>query len=237
MAKYLSLEGLSHFWDKAKSYIGTEISSAISALKGALKLADIKDVTATAAEVNHLSGVSSNVQEQLNAKAPLASPALTGTPTAPTATKGTNTQQIATTAFVKEAVDTAVLEATPDLTGYFNEVGYDTASKKIQFKNGTDVVKELDATPFIKDGMVSSVAVVAGSGDNIGKQVLKITFNTDAGLEPIEITIDSIFNAENYYDKSSADEKFATIASLDAYVKTVDLVAITDGEIDNLFTA
>lgn len=36
--------------------------------------------------------------------APLASPALTGTPTAPTATAGTNTTQIATTAFVTTAV-------------------------------------------------------------------------------------------------------------------------------------
>lgn len=40
--------------------------------------------------------------------APLASPALTGTPTAPTATAGTNTTQIATTAFVKTAVDNKV---------------------------------------------------------------------------------------------------------------------------------
>lgn len=40
-----------------------------------------------------------------NAKAPLASPALTGTPTAPTANAGTNTTQIATTAFVKTAID------------------------------------------------------------------------------------------------------------------------------------
>ena len=40
--------------------------------------------------------------------APLASPALTGTPTAPTATAGTNTTQIATTAFVKTAIDNKV---------------------------------------------------------------------------------------------------------------------------------
>jgi len=39
-------------------------------------------------------------------RAPLASPALTGTPTAPTATAGTNTTQIATTAFVTAAVPT-----------------------------------------------------------------------------------------------------------------------------------
>jgi hypothetical protein len=40
-------------------------------------------------------------------RAPLASPALTGTPTAPTATGGTNTTQIATTAFVTAAVPAA----------------------------------------------------------------------------------------------------------------------------------
>lgn len=40
-------------------------------------------------------------------KAPLASPALTGTPTAPTAAAGTNTTQLANTAFVKAAVDAA----------------------------------------------------------------------------------------------------------------------------------
>lgn len=45
-------------------------------------------------------------------RAPLASPALTGTPTAPTAAQGTNTTQIATTAFVKTAVDAATAGAT-----------------------------------------------------------------------------------------------------------------------------
>lgn len=44
----------------------------------------------------------------LAAKAPLASPALTGTPTAPTAAGGTNTTQIATTAFVESAVAAGV---------------------------------------------------------------------------------------------------------------------------------
>lgn len=43
--------------------------------------------------------------------APLASPALTGTPTAPTASAGTNTTQIATTAFVSSAVSNLVASA------------------------------------------------------------------------------------------------------------------------------
>lgn len=45
-----------------------------------------------------------NLVSDLALKAPLASPALTGTPTAPTATAGTSTTQIATTAFVTSAV-------------------------------------------------------------------------------------------------------------------------------------
>lgn len=55
--------------------------------------------------VNVASGYKLPTTTEWNAKAPLASPALTGTPTAPTATSGTNTTQIATTAFVKTAID------------------------------------------------------------------------------------------------------------------------------------
>lgn len=48
------------------------------------------------------------VNTQLGLKANLASPTFTGTPKAPTAAAGTNTTQVATTAFVKNAVDTAI---------------------------------------------------------------------------------------------------------------------------------
>jgi len=53
-----------------------------------------------------IAGVTANhvvIKSQLDLKADIASPALTGTPTAPTATAGTNTTQIATTAFVTTA--------------------------------------------------------------------------------------------------------------------------------------
>jgi len=78
----------------------------------------------SAAEIVYLDGVTSNVQTQLDAKlaisaaastyAPLASPSLTGVPTAPTAAASTSTTQIATTAFV----DTSFAKlASPAFTG------------------------------------------------------------------------------------------------------------------------
>jgi len=57
--------------------------------------------TLTVTELNYVDGVTSAIQTQLNAKAALASPTFTGTPAAPTAAVGTNTTQVATTAFVR----------------------------------------------------------------------------------------------------------------------------------------
>ena len=56
--------------------------------------------TVSATEIGYLDNVTSAIQTQIDAKAPTASPTLTGTPAAPTATPGTNTTQLATTAFV-----------------------------------------------------------------------------------------------------------------------------------------
>lgn len=53
-----------------------------------------------------------NLTTDLAAKAPLASPTFTGTPAAPTASGGTNTTQIATTAFVQAAINALSLAAT-----------------------------------------------------------------------------------------------------------------------------
>lgn len=78
------------------------VLDGIKASTAELNLLD--GVTATTAEINYLDGVTSAIQSQLNAKAALASPTLTGTPKAPTASAGTNTTQIATTAFVTTAI-------------------------------------------------------------------------------------------------------------------------------------
>lgn len=71
-------------------------------------------ITATVADDshNHVIDNVDGLSEALNAKAPLASPAFTGTPTAPTAATSTDNTQVATTAFVKAVVAEHVTEVT-----------------------------------------------------------------------------------------------------------------------------
>ena len=97
----------------------TTYSEATTSAAGLMSAADKTKLNGIATGANKttvdssLSSTSTNpvqnkvINTALTAKAPLASPALTGTPTAPTAAAGTNTTQIATTAFVKNAVDTS----------------------------------------------------------------------------------------------------------------------------------
>ena len=86
----------------------------------------IGPITVSGGAVNWgvITGTLSNqtdLQSALDAKAPNASPGLTGTPTAPTATGGTNTTQIATTAFVQAAIS-ALVDAAPGALDTLNEL-------------------------------------------------------------------------------------------------------------------
>jgi hypothetical protein len=78
-------------------------------------------ITATATELNYVDGVTSAIQTQIDTKAPLASPALTGTPTAPTATAGDSSTKIATTAFVGTEVSNLV-DSAPSTLNTLNEL-------------------------------------------------------------------------------------------------------------------
>ncbi|HCQ0576735.1 TPA: phage tail protein, partial [Escherichia coli] len=79
------------------------VKAAITALiNGAPAMLDtLKEI---AAAINNDPKFSTTINNALALKAPLSSPALTGTPTAPTAAQSVNNTQIATTAFVKSAI-------------------------------------------------------------------------------------------------------------------------------------
>ena len=100
--------------------------------------------------------------------------------------------------------DAGYLTEHQDLSAYINGVDYNSTSKEMEFKHDDTVLATIDATPFIKDGMVSNVVVENGN--------LVITFNTDSGKEPISIPLTEIFNPANYYTKADTDTLFATKA-------------------------
>jgi trimeric autotransporter adhesin len=84
----------------------TAISTAVSTLvDGAPDL--LNTLNELAAAINDDANYTTTLTSSLATKAPLASPELTGVPTAPTAAANTNTTQIATTAFAKAEADAA----------------------------------------------------------------------------------------------------------------------------------
>jgi len=95
------------------------ILDGVTATAAEINLLD--GVTATTTELNYVDGVTSGIQGQIDLKAPLASPSLTGTPLAPTAAPGTNSTQIATTAYADAAV-AALVDGAPALLDTLNEL-------------------------------------------------------------------------------------------------------------------
>lgn len=98
-----STDGLAQADDHIRLLKGTlqntfpNISGAVGATQVELNVLDgitastselnvLDGITATTAELNFTDGVTSNIQTQMNTKAPLASPTFTGTLVAPTAT-------------------------------------------------------------------------------------------------------------------------------------------------------
>jgi len=93
-------------------------------------------------------------------RAPLASPALTGTPTAPTASTGTNTTQIATTAFVQQEV--------PDFA---------TTSEIMSPSSTTKVLSPFDAVRMITNRAFFDTKAATGSFNTsgTGAEAYKVT--------------------------------------------------------------
>ncbi|HHZ5508470.1 TPA: tail fiber protein [Escherichia coli] len=92
---------------------------ATTAQKGIVQLSSATNSTSETLAAT--SKAVKEVMDETNKKAPLNSPALTGTPTTPTARQGTNNTQIASTAFVMAAI-AALVDSSPDALNTLNEL-------------------------------------------------------------------------------------------------------------------
>lgn len=107
------------------------------------------------------------LQTALDGKAPLASPALTGTPTAPTAASGTNTTQLATTAYVLGTRLDQLSQPTADVplnSRKITGLGDPTAAQDAATKNYVDLaVQGLDPKQSVKAASTTNIATLSGS--------------------------------------------------------------------------
>ncbi|WP_374048735.1 tail fiber protein [Escherichia coli] len=122
------------------------------------------------------------VMDETNKKAPLNSPALTGTPTTPTARQGTNNTQIASTAFVMAAI-AALVDSSPDALNTLNEL----AAALGNDPNFATTMTNALAGKQPKDATLTALAGLATSADKFpyftGNDVASLATLTKVGRD------------------------------------------------------
>lgn len=125
--------------------------------------------------------------------APLESPALEGTPTAPTPADTDDSTRIATTAFLKSVLEDYAKLASPTFTG----------TPKTSTPTSTDDSTRIPTTAWVKD-RIAEAGTGGGSGDSGGTFIIDITgctakpeysevwSNITSGLVPV------LYNGSNY---------------------------------------
>jgi hypothetical protein len=112
---------------------------------------------------------SADVTTALALKANLASPALTGTPTAPTATTGTNTTQLATTAFTIAQANSIVQTELP--AGF---IGMWSGSI-VGIPTGWYLCDGTNGTPDLRDRFIVGAGTSYAPGDTGGSETAQLT--------------------------------------------------------------
>lgn len=109
-----------------------------------------------------------------------------------------------------------------DTSNLGSSLYYDPNTKRLELRNTSDaVISSIDATAFIKDGMLDSVTVSGGN--------LNFVFNTDAGKETISIPLTDFFDASAYYTKAEIDGTFLNAVTYNADTNSLDFASENGG--------
>jgi hypothetical protein len=134
-----------------------------------------------------------NLESNLNTKSNLISPEFTGTPISPTAVSGTNTNQIATTAFVADALigkaDIAIVDVSLNLKADLASPSFTGTPLAPTAASGTNST-QLATTAFVSDA-VSGVAIdltqdISVNSITIGRGSGNINTNTVVGSSALD---------------------------------------------------
>jgi hypothetical protein len=175
------------------SAISTAINNLIDGAPGALDT-----LNELAAAINDDASYASTITTALGLKAPLASPALTGTPTAPTAAADTSTTQIATTAFAKSEADAAQAAA-------ISEAATDATTKANAAKSGAEATAA--SALSLHESDTTNIHGIADTAE-LATKAFAAELLTNATKSNISITGDKnglTINAENGVADSTTD--------------------------------
>jgi hypothetical protein len=183
----------------AATAAGTAIATAVDGLvDGAPSL--LNTLNELAAAINDDANYTTTITTALGTKAPLASPDLTGVPTAPTAAANTNTTQIATTAFAKAEADAAqsAAEAT---------AAADATSKANAAQAAAEATASADATSKVAaeaalrvSGDAASVSTAAADATSKANAAQAAAEATAAAANTAQQNGTTSFTAINYND-------------------------------------
>ncbi len=180
------------------------------------------------------------VMDETNKKAPLNSPALTGTPTTPTARQGTNNTQIASTAFVMAAI-AALVDSSPDALNTLNELaaalGNDpnfatTMTNALAGKQPKDatltalarLATAADKFPYFTGNDVASLATLTKVGrDILAKSTVAAVIEYLGLQETVNQASDALQKNQNGADIPGKDTFTKNIGACRAYSAWLDI--------------
>jgi hypothetical protein len=184
-----------------KAYVDSQVSSLIDAAPGALDT-----LNELASAIDDDANFSTTITNSLALKAPLASPALTGVPTAPTASADTNTTQVATTAYVQTEVADYLPLAGGTMTGSL-AMGANTISNIADPSASQDAVsKNYVDSSFLGLGGGTMTGGITLGGNSITTTSNPTADNQLARKAYVDSILGSAQNVETLYD--SFDDRY-----------------------------
>ncbi|MFP2058087.1 tail fiber protein [Escherichia coli] len=171
------------------------------------------------------------VMDETNKKAPLNSPALTGTPTTPTAPKGTNNTQIASTAYVMAAI-AALVDSSPDALNTLNEL----AAALGNDPNFATTMTNALAGKQPKDATLTALAGLATAADRFpyftGNDVASLATLTKVGRDILaKSTIAAVIEYLGLRELGTSGEKIPLLSTANTWTNRQTFSGGLSGEL------
>ncbi|WP_311308487.1 tail fiber protein [Escherichia coli] len=171
------------------------------------------------------------VMDETNKKAPLNSPVLTGTPTTPTAPKGTNNTQIASTAYVMAAI-AALVDSSPDALNTLNEL----AAALGNDPNFATTMTNALAGKQPKDATLTALAGLATAADKFpyftGNDVASLATLTKVGRDILaKSTVAAVIEYLGLRELGTSGEKIPLLSTANTWTNRQTFSGGLSGEL------